>query len=270
MLLLLYGSHKSGKSLIVNYLISKESFKHIDYSREIFDNMIKEKTWCENYVTTLPNIEEYEIYRKRPCARLVVVYAPSNSIWRNVNDDMFYKDINLLRNGYYILNFADIPQLYDNVKHCLEKIRPSWDMYFLHIATIVSKRSNCMKGRVGCVIVKENRIISTGYNGTPSNATNCYNNGCVRCNSGAKNNELLEYCFCIHAEENALLFLGYEKAAGAILYVTTFPCQLCCRKIIQMKVKKIVYGVSYSDTDEIVTNALSKAGIETERYDIEF
>lgn len=135
-------------------------------------------------------------------------------------------------------------------------------MYFAKIAMLVSKRSNCMKGRVGCVITKDNRIVSTGYNGTPFKAVNCYENGCKRCNDGARNNEKLEYCLCIHAEENALLFAGFVNAQDCTLYVTTFPCQLCCRKIVQMKIKRIVYSAEYGMSDNIVNEILEKAGIE--------
>ncbi|KAM0674652.1 Deoxycytidine monophosphate (dCMP) deaminase [Gurleya vavrai] len=268
MLILLFGPPKSGKTVIKSFLINNKNFKEMEYTREIFSDLIKMQSWCENYVTILPSITESEFYKKRPCVRLVILFSPSNCLWRNANDDFFYECIYEYKECHWITNFGSIDDLHKNTEKLLEKIRPTWDQYFMKIAVCVSKRSNCMKGRVGCVIVKENRIIGTGYNGTPSKAVNCYENGCKRCNNGARNNVDLEYCFCIHAEENALLYLSYENVKGSFLYVTTFPCQLCCRKIIQMKIKKVVYGVKYSNSDIIVNDYLKNAGIELERVEI--
>jgi len=81
-----------------------------------------------------------------------------------------------------------------------------------------------MKRAVGAVIVKDKRIISTGYNGTPIGFTNCMDGGCERCNSNAKMGTNLDQCLCIHAEENAVIECGRVKALGSTLYVTTFPC----------------------------------------------
>src|ERR671910_72885 len=89
------------------------------------------------------------------------------------------------------------------------KNRPNWDTYFMLQAEIAKLRSNCLSRQVGCVIVKDHRQISTGYNGTPSGIKNCFDGGCPRCldkqNNRIKSGENLERCFCTHAEANEIL-----------------------------------------------------------------
>jgi len=88
-----------------------------------------------------------------------------------------------------------------------------------------------MKRKVGCILTKNHYIISTGYNGTPRNIANCYEGGCQRCNSNASMGTQLDLCLCLHAEENALLEAGRDKANGATLYCNTCPCIGCTTKI---------------------------------------
>lgn len=104
------------------------------------------------------------------------------------------------------------------------RLRPTWDQYFMQLANLAARRSNCMKRQVGCVIVREKRVISTGYNGTPRNVTNCMDGGCARCNTSAgRNGQGLSTCLCLHAEENALLEAGRERIGdGAVLYCNTW------------------------------------------------
>lgn len=103
------------------------------------------------------------------------------------------------------------------------RLRPSWDTYFLSLCTLASLRSNCMKRRVGAVLVRSNRVLSTGYNGTPRGLRNCSEGGCARCNAGAEGGTKLDECLCLHAEENALLECGRERggAEGTVLYCNT-------------------------------------------------
>ena len=103
-----------------------------------------------------------------------------------------------------------------------ERLRPSWDAYFMQLASLAAQRSNCMKRRVGAVLVREKRVISTGYNGTPRGLANCNEGGCRRCNSGDGSGIGLNVCLCLHAEENALLEAGRERVGGsAVLYCDT-------------------------------------------------
>lgn len=80
------------------------------------------------------------------------------------------------------------------------RLRPSWDSYFMHLADLAARRSNCMKRRVGCVLVRSGRVISTGYNGTPRGTQNCNEGGCPRCNIGEGSGQSLSSCLCMHAE----------------------------------------------------------------------
>lgn len=146
------------------------------------------------------------------------------------------------------------------------RLRPTWDAYFMTIASLASLRSNCMKRRVGCVLVHNARIISTGYNGTPRNLTNCNEGGCDRCNSARQGGVGLATCLCLHAEENALLEAGRERIReGAVLYCDTCPCLTCSVKIAQVGVKEVVYSQSYN-MDDASRRVLKEAGVELRQY----
>lgn len=115
------------------------------------------------------------------------------------------------------------------------------------LSSLAARRSNCMKRRVGCVLVRSKRVISTGYNGTPRGLDNCNEGGCARCNSASEGGVGLSTCLCIHAEENAMLEAGRERVGGgAILYCDTCPCLTCAIKIVQVGVVEVVYAEGYS------------------------
>lgn len=146
-----------------------------------------------------------------------------------------------------------------------ERLRPNWDRYFMLLADIASQRSNCMKRRVGCVLVNNKRIIATGYNGTPRNVRNCNEGGCLRCNDVGKSKcgSNLDLCLCLHAEENALLEAGrklVEKEGESILYCNTCPCLGCAKKIVQVGVKEVVYSQEYR-TDDLTSKLFKEAGV---------
>lgn len=146
------------------------------------------------------------------------------------------------------------------------RLRPTWDAYFMTLASLASLRSNCMKRRVGCVLVHNCRIISTGYNGTPRNLTNCNEGGCDRCNSARQGGVGLSTCLCLHAEENALLEAGRERIReGAVLYCDTCPCLTCSVKIAQVGVKEVVYSQTYN-MDEASRKVLKEAGVELRQF----
>ena len=115
----------------------------------------------------------------------------------------------------------------------------------MQLAHLVSKRTNCMKRAVGCVIVKDCRIVATGYNGTPFGMENCKDGGCERCNSMTPSGAGLDTCYCIHAEENAVIEGGRSKTQGGTAYVTTFPCLMCSKKLVQSGIIRIVYDRDY-------------------------
>jgi dCMP deaminase len=121
----------------------------------------------------------------------------------------------------------------------------SWDEYYMTIAMAVRKRANCTGRRVGAVIVKENRIISTGYNGTPEGITNCLDGGCVRCKNKDQFAPSVGYdvCLCVHAEQNALITAARfgNSVEGAVVYSTLRPCFDCTKAMLQAKVSAIYF-----------------------------
>lgn len=147
-----------------------------------------------------------------------------------------------------------------------DRIRPSWDAYFMQLASLASLRSNCMKRRVGCVLVRNKRVISTGYNGTPRGLLNCNEGGCERCNSASAGGVGLGTCLCLHAEENALLESGRERVGSeATLYCNTCPCLTCSVKIAQVGVKEVIYNQAYSMDDRSAA-VLKEAGVLLRQY----
>ncbi|EPQ25843.1 uncharacterized protein PFL1_06518 [Pseudozyma flocculosa PF-1] len=147
------------------------------------------------------------------------------------------------------------------------RLRPTWDTYFLSLCTLASLRSNCMKRRVGAVLVRANRVLSTGYNGTPRGLVNCNQGGCPRCNASAACGTQLDECLCLHAEENALLEAGRDRggAEGTVLYCNTCPCLRCAVKIVQTGVREVVYQLEYS-MDGRSRKIFEEAGVVFRRY----
>lgn len=141
--------------------------------------------------------------------------------------------------------------------------RPDWDNYFMEIAEVVAKRSNCCRRSVAAVIVKDNRVISTGYNGTPRGITNCFDGGCERCNSDVKSGEGLTDCICAHAEENAIVQAAYHgiSVKDSTIYTTFSPCPYCTRMIINSGIKEVIYKDLYTIEQKSI-ELLEKAGIK--------
>ncbi len=138
--------------------------------------------------------------------------------------------------------------------------RPDWDTYFMDIAHAVKRRGNCMRRQVAAVIVKEERVISTGYNGTPRGVKNCYEGGCARCASDVPSGAELGECICSHAEENAIVQAAFYGIAlrDAVLYSTLSPCLMCAKMIINAGIKEVVYEDEYEfsgQTRELLTEA---------------
>jgi len=129
--------------------------------------------------------------------------------------------------------------------------RPNWDEYFMKIAQVASMRSNCIKRKVGAVIVRDKRIISTGYNGTPRGTKNCNEGGCPRCNSLASSGTRLEECLCSHAEENAITQAAYHGTSvkDGTIYTTFAPCLMCSKMIINCGILEVIFNIDYPLND---------------------
>jgi dCMP deaminase len=124
------------------------------------------------------------------------------------------------------------------------------DEYYMNIAMAVRKEANCMGRRVGAVLVKENRIISTGYNGTPEGVTNCLDGGCLRCKKKEQYKASVGYdvCVCVHAEQNSLLTAARFgiSVEGSVAYSTMRPCFDCTKALLQARIKAICYMYPWS------------------------
>ena len=145
--------------------------------------------------------------------------------------------------------------------------RPDWDTYFMDIALVVARRSNCCRRHVAAIIVKEKRIISTGYNGTPRNVRNCFEGGCERCAGDAKSGENLGDCICAHAEENAIVQAAYHgiSVRGGVLYCTISPCLMCAKMIINAGIEEVVYEEEYHFTEQ-AKKLFQEAGVKCRQF----
>jgi dCMP deaminase len=166
-----------------------------------------------------------------------------------------------------IANDGGIDELHGKLQTLLEESlffeRPSWDEYFMSIARVVSKRSNCVKRKVAAVITRDRRIVSTGYNGTPRGVRNCNEGGCPRCNSFAEGGTRLDECLCSHGEENAITQVAYHGVSvrNATLYTTLSPCLICTKMIINAGIVEVVYNAHYP-MGAVALNLLEEAGVK--------
>ena len=127
--------------------------------------------------------------------------------------------------------------------------RPNWDQYFLDIARLVCTRSTCIRRSVGAVLVKDRRILATGYNGVPSGLKHCDEAGCLRATLNIPSGDRLDICRGLHAEQNAIIQCAVYGVSteGATIYVTNQPCATCAKMLINAKIKEVVYAGDYSD-----------------------
>lgn len=139
--------------------------------------------------------------------------------------------------------------------------RPTWESYFMEITRLVAKRSTCIRRAVGAVIVKDKRILSTGYNGAPSGIRHCRDVGCLRQQMNIASGERHELCRAIHAEQNAIIQAAYHGVSikDAVLYCTNLPCIICAKMIINAGIRTIYYEAGYAD--ELSREMLDESGI---------
>ena len=126
--------------------------------------------------------------------------------------------------------------------------RPNWHIYYMNIAHEIAKRSNCIRRQIGALLVLDNRIISTGYNGTPRGLLNCFAGGCPRCaNVELGSGKDLTECLCSHAEENSIVQAAYHgiRMKGATMYTMLSPCLICAKMIINAGINPVIYENEY-------------------------
>ena len=140
--------------------------------------------------------------------------------------------------------------------------RPSWDEYFMHIASEVARRSTCLRRQVGAVLVLNKRILATGYNGAPSGVPHCAEVGCLREKLNVPSGERHELCRGLHAEQNAMLQAARHgiRIEGATLYTTHVTCSMCAKMAINCGIVKITAGQDYPD--DLARELLDQAGVE--------
>ena len=142
--------------------------------------------------------------------------------------------------------------------------RPDWDTYFMQICHVVATRSTCLRRQVGAVLVKDRRILSTGYNGPPQGMQHCDElGGCYREKMNIPSGERQELCRALHAEQNAVIQAAVHGVAldeRITCYCTNQPCTTCAKLLINSNVTRIVYEGDYPD--EMARQMLSEAGVE--------
>lgn len=146
-------------------------------------------------------------------------------------------------------------------------MRPSWDEYFMEMVEVVKKRSTCLRRQVGAIIVKDKRIVATGYNGAPQNCKHCEEIGCLRNELNIPSGERHELCRAIHAEQNAIVQAAANGTSikGGTLYVTTQPCILCSKMIINAGIEKIVFKGDYPD--ELSLKMLKESKVRVVKFE---
>ncbi|NLM76123.1 MAG: cytidine deaminase [Clostridiaceae bacterium] len=146
-------------------------------------------------------------------------------------------------------------------------MRPSWDDYFMSIVELVKTRSTCLRRQVGALIVKDKRILASGYNGAPVGCKHCDEVGCLRDKLGIPSGQRHEICRATHAEQNAIAQAAYSGVCikDSTMYVTTQPCVLCAKLAINAGVSKIVFKGEYPD--ELAMELFQEAGVRVLKYE---
>jgi len=142
-----------------------------------------------------------------------------------------------------------------------------WDHRFMEMARLVATWASCNRRKIGAVIVKDKRVMTTGYNGAPAGVKTCVERGeCPRQKMGIPSGQRHELCYAVHAEQNAIIQaakLGVN-IDGATLYCTHQPCILCAKMIVNSGINRVVYGEGYPD--EFSLEILKEGGVLLERY----
>ncbi len=146
--------------------------------------------------------------------------------------------------------------------------RPSWDAYFMAIAEQVAGRSTCQRRACGAVLVKDKRILATGYNGAPAGLRHCEEVGCLREMRGIESGQRHELCRAIHAEQNAVVQSAKygTQIDGAVVYTTHQPCVLCAKILINAGVVEVVFRDAYPD--ELAEELIGEAGVGLRRLEV--
>ena len=127
--------------------------------------------------------------------------------------------------------------------------RPEWTDYFMDITRLVARRSTCIRRQVGAIVVKDKRILATGYNGVPTGLPHCEDVGCIREQNKIPSGQRHELCRGLHAEQNTIIQAAFHgiRINGATLFCTTLPCSICLKMLINAGIREIFYEQGYPD-----------------------
>lgn len=301
MLICISGGEFSGTKELEQYLIKNYHYQTLPQPSALQKNDLNKpesrddyvlKNWTKDFVYVCNEEAELSSLRVRPYTMHIHLDAPvenralkflagnekdyAHGLETIISHDRPYNLTRLAREANVLVDTtnaqteAQYNDLYKKLceKHELlnpERIRPSWTTYFMKLSDLAAHRSNCMKRRVGCVLVRDNVVVSTGYNGTPRGMTNCNEGGCDRCNKAQGSGANLSTCLCLHAEENAIIEAGRARTVGGSLFCNTCPCLTCSVKIVQSGIKRVVYAQSYH-MDASSKKVLTEGGVTVEQY----
>jgi len=146
--------------------------------------------------------------------------------------------------------------------------RPSWQQYFMQMAYLAARRSTCLRRAVGAVMVRDNQILATGYNGSPKGTPHCAEVGCLREQQNVPSGQKHELCRGVHAEQNAIIqaAISGSSTRGAELYCTYQPCSICARLIINAEIKTVYVAETYPDA--LAEQLFKEAGVDLIQFDI--
>ena len=144
--------------------------------------------------------------------------------------------------------------------------RPAWDDYFMTLCRQVATRSTCLRHDVGAIIVRDKRILSTGYNGAPRGMKHCLEIGCIRDELKIASGTRAEICRAVHAEQNAVIQCAIYSVSseGSTIYITHQPCTICTKILINAGIRRIVYENAYPD--DFSQKLLKEAGVTLEKW----
>ncbi|MCL4331640.1 MAG: cytidine/deoxycytidylate deaminase family protein [Candidatus Thermoplasmatota archaeon] len=150
----------------------------------------------------------------------------------------------------------------------MQNERPTWDQYFMRMAFLAASRSNCTRRKVGAVIVKDKNVLATGYNGPPSGTVHCDVVGCIRDELDVPSGERHELCRGLHAEQNAIIQAAVHGVSikDAVIYVTTHPCVVCSKMLMNAQIREIIYAQGYPD--ELSELMLLESDIKKRRFEL--
>lgn len=142
------------------------------------------------------------------------------------------------------------------------KDRITWDDYFMKMAYLATERSTCLRRQIGAVLVKDNKVLATGYNGACRKTVDCLELGCLRDELGIPSGTRAEVCRAVHAEQNAIIqaALSGGSTKGATMYCTHSPCIICAKMMVNAEISRSVINEKYSESEYVAL--FKQAGIE--------